>query len=60
MDQVVRDAIAEALKIGGKTESSVKSTISGERTGSSRSDEFELSKFERDAENLFLKEENKN
>ena len=57
MDQVVRDAIAEALKIDGKTESSVKSTISGERTGSSRSDEFGLSKFERDAENLFLKEE---
>ena len=57
MDQVVRDAIAEALKIGVKTGSSVISTISGERAGSNRSGGFGASNFERDAEILCLKEE---
>ena len=58
MDQVVRDAIAEALKVGGKTENAVITTTNTEGPESS-SDGFAAKSFERDTENFHLKAENK-
>ena len=59
MDQVVRDAIAETLKVGGKTENAVITTINTKWPESSSSDGFAAKSFERDAEILHLKAENK-
>ena len=58
MDQVVRDAIAEALKVGGKSESAVSTTINREKFECSSSDDFAAIILERDAEITHLKAEN--
>ena len=54
MDQVVRDAIAEALKVDGKTEYAVITTINTEGPESSSNDGIAAKRFERDAEILHL------
>ena len=58
MDQVVRDAIAEALKVGGKSESAVSTTINREKSEYSSNDDFAAIILERDAEITHLKAEN--
>ena len=62
---MVRDAIAEALRVGGKGENAVITTINKEKSESSSSDDFAAEIFERDneishlqAENAKLSEEN--
>ena len=57
MDQVVRDAIAEALKVGGKTASAVIITTNKEGSDSSSSNDLAAIIFERDAEISHLKAE---
>ena len=59
MDQVVRDAIAEALVVGGKTGmTALISTITGERAVSRSCDSCTAIIFARDAEISQLKAEN--
>ena len=50
MDQVVRDAIAEALKVGEKTDSAVITIINKEKFECSSSDGFPAKIFEREVE----------
>ena len=58
MDQVVRDAIAEGLNVGGKSENAVVSTTNKEKSESSSSDDLAAKSVERDAEISHLKAEN--
>ena len=58
MDQVVRDAIAEALKVGGKSESAVITATNKEWFEFNSSDGLVTNRFERDAEISQLKAEN--
>ena len=58
MDQVVRDAIAEALKVDRRIGSAVITTINIEGPESSGSDCFAAINFELEAENSHLKAEN--
>ena len=57
MDQVVRDAIAEALKVSGKTDRTCISTIDGERSANNRSDFSRANNSGRDAEISHLRGE---
>ena len=58
MDQVVRDAIAEALKVGGKSESAVITATNKEWFEFNSSDGLVTNRIERDAEISHLKTEN--
>ena len=55
MDQVVRDAIAEALKVGGKRENAVITNTKRERYEYSSSEDLAAKIFECDTENAKLK-----